>query len=150
MNLLKEKITERETILKLIPQRAPIVMVSTLTYYDENKVASELKIEKENLFVKNSELQEPGLIEHMAQTVALYTGYHFYINNLEAPEGYIGAIKGIEIKKLPRVGEILETEVEILQEIMGVTLVKGMTKLDGEIIMSAQMKTVLKKENEKE
>ena len=50
----------------------------------------------------------------------------------------------MEIKKLPKTNEQLETEVEILQEIMGVTLVKGVTRLKGEIIMSAQMKTVLK------
>ena len=71
--------------------------------------------------------------------------YHFYIKNIPAPEGYIGAIKDVYIKKLPKVNAQLETEVEILQEIMGVTLVKGVTRLNGEIIASAQMKTVLKK-----
>lgn len=148
MNLLKEKITDKEVLLKLIPQRDPIVMISGLTYYDEKRVESELVVENNNLFVNDNELKEPGLIEHMAQTVALYTGYHFYINNLQAPEGYIGAIKGVEIKKLPKVGNIVTTEVDILQEIMGVTLVKGTSKLNGEVIMTAQMKTVLKKEDE--
>ncbi|CAM1348398.1 hypothetical protein [Tenacibaculum insulae] len=144
MNLLKEKITDQNTILKLIPQRAPIVMVDSLLYFDETKVISGLTVLSNNMFVDNNYLTEPGLIEHMAQTVALYTGYHFYIKNIPAPEGYIGAIKGVTIKKLPKVSEQLETEVEILQEIMGVTLVKGTTKLAGEVIMSAQMKTVLK------
>ena len=142
MNLLKSKITDKETLLKLIPQRDPIVMVSALTSYSENTVVSELEITNQTLFVTEGELKEPGLIEHMAQTVALYTGYHFYINNLQAPEGYIGAIKGVEIKKLPKVGETLTTEITILQEIMGVTLVKGVTKLNGEVIVTAQMKTV--------
>lgn len=148
MNLLKSKITDKETLLKLIPQRDPIVMVSALTSYSENTVVSELEITNQTLFVTEGELKEPGLIEHMAQTVALYTGYHFYINNLQAPEGYIGAIKGVEIKKLPKVGETLTTEIAILQEIMGVTLVKGVTKLNGEVIVTAQMKTVLKKEED--
>lgn len=144
MNLLKEKITDQNTILKLIPQRDPIVMVDSLLYFDETKVVAGLTVLANNIFVDDNYLTEPGLIEHMAQTVALYTGYHFYIKNIPAPEGYIGAIKGVAIKKLPKVNEQLETEVEILQEIMGVTLVKGTTKLDGEVIMSAQMKTVLK------
>lgn len=148
MNLLKSKITDKETLLKLIPQRDPIVMVSALASYSENTVVSELEITNQTLFVTEGELKEPGLIEHMAQTVALYTGYHFYINNLQAPEGYIGAIKGVEIKKLPKVGETLTTEITILQEIMGVTLVKGVTKLNGEVIVTAQMKTVLKKEED--
>ena len=144
MNLLKEKITDTSIITKLIPQRAPIIMVDSLLYYDATKVISGLTISSENIFVQNNTFTEPGLIEHMAQTVALYTGYHFYINNLEAPEGYIGAIKGIEIKKLPKINNQVQTEVTILQEIMGVTLVEGTTTLNGEVIMTAQMKTVLK------
>lgn len=145
MNVLKEKITDPTTILKLIPQRPPMVMIDALIYYDASKVISGYMIPKDNLFVQNTKFTEPGLIEHMAQTVALYTGYHFYINNMQAPEGYIGAVKGVEINKLPNVGDQLETEVIILQEIMGVTLVKGTTRLHGEVIMTAQMKTVLKK-----
>lgn len=145
MNLLKEKITDPSIITKLIPQRAPIIMVDSLLYYDASKVISGFTISNTNIFVQNDTFTEPGLIEHMAQTVALYTGYHFYINNLQAPEGYIGAIKGVEITKLPKIGDQLKTEVTILQEIMGVTLVSGTTTLNGEIIVTAQMKTVLKK-----
>lgn len=144
MNLLKEPITDPELILKLIPQRAPIVMVDSLLHFEESKVVSGLTVTEDNMFVQNGFFTEPGLIEHMAQTVALYTGYHFYIKNTPAPEGYIGAIKGVTIEKLPKVNMQLETEVEILHEIMGVTLVKGTTKLNGEVIVTAQMKTVLK------
>ncbi|WP_179317413.1 hypothetical protein [Winogradskyella undariae] len=144
MNLLKEPITDQNIILKLIPQRAPIIMVEALLYFDDSKVISGLTVTSDNMFVQNGFFTEPGLIEHMAQTVALYTGYHFYIKNTPAPEGYIGAIKGVTIEKLPKVNMQLETEVEILHEIMGVTLVKGTTKLNGEVIVTAQMKTVLK------
>lgn len=144
MNLLKDKINDPKIIEKLIPQRAPIIMVDTLLYYDEEKVISGLTISEDNMFVDSGFFTEPGLIENMAQTVALYTGYHFYINNQQAPEGYIGAIKGVSIHALPKLGDCIETEVIIMQEIMGVTLVKGITRLDGEEIMSASMKTVLK------
>jgi predicted hotdog family 3-hydroxylacyl-ACP dehydratase len=144
MNLLKEPITDQELILKLIPQRAPIVMVDSLLYFEESKVISGLTVTEDNMFVQNGFLTEPGLIEHIAQTVALYTGYHFYINNIPAPEGYIGAIKSVTIEKLPKINMQIETEVEILQEIMGVTLVQGTTTLNGEVIVTAQMKTVLK------
>lgn len=145
MNILKKPITDQDTILKLIPQRAPIVMVDKLLYFDDTKVISGLTIANNNLFVEDGYLTEPGLIEHMAQTVALYTGYHFYIKNIPAPEGYIGAIKGVTIERLPKINTQLETEVEILQEVMGVTLVKGTTTWNGEVIVTAQMKTVLKK-----
>ncbi|MDN3664846.1 hypothetical protein ACFFU1_01295 [Algibacter miyuki] len=146
MNILKEPITDQNIILKLIPQRSPIIMVDALLSFNDTKVVSGLTITSDNMFVQNGYLTEPGLIEHMAQTVALYTGYHFYIQNIPAPEGYIGAIKGVHIEKLPKVNMQVKTEVEILQEVMGVTLVKGTTTLNGDIIMTAQMKTVLKKE----
>ncbi len=145
MNLLKEPITDNETILKLIPQRSPIVMVDTLYHFSEKKVVAGLTVTSGNMFVQNGCLTEPGLIEHMAQSVALYTGYHYYIKNIPAPEGYIGAIKGINIEKLPEIDTVLETQIDILQEVMGVNLVKGITRLNGEIIVSAQMKTVIKK-----
>ena len=119
MNQFEKAITEPSIIEKLIPQKAPMVMVDKLLYYDTEKVVSGLTVSEPNIFVANGVLTEPGLIEHMAQTVALYTGYHYYINNLEAPEGYIGAIKGVEIHRLPKVSEQIETEVIILQEIMG-------------------------------
>ena len=66
MNLLKEKITDHSIILKLIPQRAPIVMIDTLLYFDETKVVSGLTILENNLFVEYNYLTEPGLIENMA------------------------------------------------------------------------------------
>ncbi len=144
MNFIKEKITDQNIIQKLIPQRSPIVMVDALIYFDENKVISGLTISEDNIFVQDGVFTEPGLIENMAQTVALYTGYHFYIKNISPPEGYIGAIKDVKIAKLPKVNNTLETEIVILQEIMGVTLVEGTTRLNGDIIVTGKMKTVLK------
>ncbi len=145
MHIIKEKITDQKIIKKLIPQRNPFIMVDSMLYFDKTKVVSGLTIKNSNLFVQDGVFTEPGIIEHMAQTVALYTGYHFYVKKLQAPKGYIGAIKGISITKLPKVNDFLETEVEILQEIMGVTLVKGTTRQNNEVIMTAEMKTVLKK-----
>tara|TARA_B100001245_G_C22797835_1_gene384644 strand:+ start:272 stop:709 length:438 start_codon:yes stop_codon:yes gene_type:complete len=145
MNLLEQKITDQSLIQKLIPQREPMIMVDTLLYYNKTKVIGGLTIKNSNMFVQDGAFSEPGIIEHMAQTVALHTGYSFYINNLVAPEGYIGAIKSVTITKLPKVNDKLETEVEILQKIFEVTLVKGKTRLNNEVIMIANMKTVEKK-----
>ena len=145
MNLLEEKITNQNLIKKFIPQREPIIMIDALLYYNKTKVISGLKIRHSNMFVQGSTFSEPGIIEHMAQTVALHTGYSFYIKNLIAPEGYIGALKDVKIARLPKVNDNLETEVEILKNFVEITLVKGTTRLNDEIIMTANMKTFLKK-----
>ena len=130
-------------IKKLIPQREPIIMVDTIYEYQENKVLGGLTVSNDSIFVQNNELKEPGILEHMAQTVALYTGYQYFIQNLEAPVGYIGSMKNIEILQLPKVDEILVTTVNILHEVMGVTLVSIETKVNEQVIAFGEMKTVI-------
>ncbi len=143
MNVFTKKITDKDFIGKLIPQKAPFVMVDKLLHFEEKKVVAGLTISEENIFTENNKFTAPGLIEHMAQTVALYTGYQFFLKEEEAPIGYIGAIKKAEIFELPAVGKELKTTAIILHDIMGVTLVATETECDGKIIAASEMKTVL-------
>lgn len=138
-----EKITDKEFIGNLIPQKPPFVMVDKLYHFEKNRVVGGLNVSEENIFVQNNKFTAPGLIEHMAQTVALYTGYRYFLKEEKPPIGYIGAIKKAEIFALPELGKELTTTVNILHEIMGVTLITAETTCDGEIIASSEMKTVL-------
>lgn len=140
---LFNKITDKKFVGNLIPQKTPFVMVDKLLHFEKNKVVGGLTISEENIFTQNNKFTAPGLIEHMAQTVALYTGYQYFLKNEAAPIGYIGAIKRAEILELPELGKELTTTVIVLHEIMGVTLVTAETKCDGRIIASSEMKTVL-------
>lgn len=143
MNKFTEKITDSTFIGTLIPQKAPFVMVDKLLHFEEKKVVAGLTISEENIFTKNARFTAPGLIEHMAQTVALYTGYRFYLKQEPAPTGYIGAIKKAEIFELPGVGKELTTTVMVIHDIMGVTLVTAETECERKIIAFSEMKTVL-------
>ncbi|MBV1888571.1 MAG: hypothetical protein KUG51_04710 [Urechidicola sp.] len=141
MNVLENPITK---IGHLIPQKFPFVMVDTLLSFSKSDITSSFTIKKDNLFFLNDKLSEPGLIENMAQTVALHTGYDFFLRGEEAPTGYIGSIKKIEIKKLPKFQETITTHVVILQEFLGITLVEiEVYNSDKELIASGQMKTVI-------
>ena len=132
-----------EFIKELIPQREPIIMVDAILEYEESKVVGGLMVSEDCIFVENNTLKEPGVLEHMAQTVALYTGYEYYLKNKQAPVGYIGSMKNVEILRLPKIGEKLVTTATILHEIMGVTLVNIETKVDEKIIAFGEMKTVI-------
>ena len=136
--------TDQNFVENLIPQRFPFVMVNSIASYSENHLVSGFDIKEENIFVQDGIFQASGLVEHQAQSVALHTGYKYFLLGKEAPTGYIGAIKSFEAEKLPKVGDQLKTEVTILNEIMGVTLVDAVTKLNDEVIASSQMKTVVK------
>ena len=136
-------ITDRAFVEQLIPQKKPFVMIDKLINFSEKKVESGLKVDESNIFFHSNVFHEAGLIEHMAQTVALHTGYSFYLQEKPAPVGYIGSINSIDIDRLPKLNENLETTVEIIQEFAGITLVKVEVKINGEKIASGQMKTVL-------
>lgn len=140
-----EPIAYKETVENLIPQKAPFVMVDKLLQFGENMLVSGFTIPADNIFTDNGQFTESGIVEHMAQSVALYTGYQYYLKNEPAPTGYIGSVKDIEITALPAAGEELVTEVSVIQEFMGITLVDIKTTCNGAEIARSQMKTVLAK-----
>lgn len=143
MNLLEQKITDRSLLENLIPQKAPFVMVDKLLYYSDTKIISGFTVPSDNLFVVDQMLLAPGLIENMAQTVALHTGYKYYLAKQPAPVGYIGAIKKAEVFQLPSIGEELQTTVAILHDIMGVTMVAAKVESNGTLLAQSEMKTAL-------
>jgi 3-hydroxyacyl-[acyl-carrier-protein] dehydratase len=131
-------------IKDLIPQKKPFVMVDDLRNHTKDEVISSLEIRETNLFFDDDVLLEPGLIENMAQTIALHTGYSYFLKGVEPPTGYIGAIKNVDIVRLPTLHETILTKAIILQEFMGVTLVEiEIFDQSNQIIASCQMKTVI-------
>ena len=145
MNLLAHEITDENFLLGLIPQRNPFVMVDKLLYYSEKKIISGFTIHESNILSTKLHFSAPGLIENMAQTIALHTGYKYYLANKPAPTGYIGAIKKAEIFEVPKVSLELTTTVEILHDIMNVTMVEGKVECNGKVIARSEMKTALAK-----
>jgi predicted hotdog family 3-hydroxylacyl-ACP dehydratase len=135
--------SDPQFVESLIPQRFPFVMVSSIAEYSESHLVCGFEIREENLFVVDGIFQASGLVEHQAQSVALHTGYKFYLLGKEAPTGYIGAIKTFEAMALPKTGDLLKSEISILNEMMGVTLVDVVTTLNDEVIARSQMKTVI-------
>lgn len=139
---------DKEFVERLLPQKYPFVMVDKMYAYTPESLVSGLQIQSDNIFFENGQLKEPGLVEHMAQSVALHTGYQFFLKNEPAPTGYIGSIKEIAITALPQLSDEIQTTVTILQEFAGITLVDIVTVLNGQPIASGQMKTILAKTNE--
>jgi predicted hotdog family 3-hydroxylacyl-ACP dehydratase len=135
----------KEAVENLLPQKFPFVMVDKMYSYTETSLVSGLKIQNDNIFVDHNSFLEAGIIEHMAQSVALHTGYEFFLKNETAPTGYIGSLKDIEIKRFPKVNDTIQSAVTILQEFAGITLVDIVTTLNNEEIARGQMKTVLAK-----
>ncbi len=128
-------------ILELLPQRPPFVMVDHLTDYSETQTTCELTIRKDNVFCENGELASAGLIEHIAQTCAARLGYYNkYILKTGVRLGFIGEVKDLEIVRLPREGETIETTIVVMQEIFDVTLVTAEVRVGEETIATTRLK----------
>ena len=140
-----DTILKKDFVEKLLPQKFPFVMVDKMYSFTETSLESGLKVVEDNIFFENGIFLESGLIEHMAQSVALHTGYQFFLKKEEAPTGYIGSIKEINISRLAKLNDEIKTTVNILHEFAGITLVDLVTKLNGQIIATGQMKTILAK-----
>src|SRR6188474_2850309 len=93
---------KKDFVETLIPQRFPFVMVDTLYSYSETELVSGFTIPQDAIFLEDGSFTESGIIEHMAQAVALHTGYQFFLKNRKAPTGYIGSVKDIRIHELPK------------------------------------------------
>lgn len=136
---------KKEFVESLIPQKFPFVMVDTLYSYSDTELVSGFTIQNDAIFLNDDCFTESGIIEHMAQSVALHTGYQFYLRKEQAPTGYIGSISKLQINNLPKLHDEIKTTVSILQEFGGITMVDVVSKLNNVEIAKGQMKTVLAK-----
>lgn len=130
-------------ILDLIPQRAPLVMVDTFLGIEEGVSHTEFNVHEDNIMVENGVLSECGLIEHIAQSAAARVGYIFKSQDMDVPIGYIGAVNKFSVETLPPVGSLINTEVKVLQEVGGISLIEAVCKVAGECIAGCRMKIFL-------
>mgnify|MGYP000996311919 CR=1 FL=1 len=131
-------------IHELLPQQEPFVMVDQLTAFDEKITATSLTVRADNIFVEDGWLNECALAENIAQTCAARLGYiNKYILKRAIQIGFIGAIRDMTVVARPHVGDRLETVIEVMEQVMELTLVKATITCNGRQIASAQMKIAL-------
>lgn len=135
---------EGEGLYKLIPQRPPIVMVDAFYEADDTQATTGLSVLDTNIMCQYGVLQEPGLIEHVAQSAAAFAGYSSYQKGESPKLGFIGEVKKFKITRLPQAGEVLHTYLKVLGEAAGVTLIAAETSVAGEIVATGQMKIFIK------
>ncbi len=135
----------KNTVTKLLPQGSPMIMVDTLISHDDQHTVTAFTIKKENIFVVNGRFSEAGLIENMAQSAALRTGWMAMqrSDSTEAfrpPVGVIGAVKGFMLYQLPDIDTSLETEIIVLTEIFNATMIKASIKAGKKLLAEGELK----------
>ena len=133
---------------ELLPQQSPFIMIDCLTKFDEKITETSFEVRNDNIFVENGKLNACALAENIAQTCAARLGYvNRYILKKDVQIGFIGAIKNLSVVETPSVGDILTTRIEVLQDIMGVTLVDAQIVCNNKVIVKAQMKIAIAEKN---
>ena len=127
-------------ILSLILQRAPIIMLDAFYEGNETEASTGLTVQPDNLFCVNGRLTEPGLIEHIAQSASAHAGYKALCKQKTSPMGFIGEIKKFRVFRLPAVGEQLKTSVQVLSEVLNISLILAEIKSGNEPVATCQMK----------
>ena len=116
--------------------------------FDEKITETSFEVRNDNIFVENGKLNACALAENIAQTCAARLGYvNKYILKKDVQIGFIGAIKNLSVVETPSVGDILTTRIEVLQDIMGVTLVDAQIVCNNKVIVKAQMKIAIAEKN---
>lgn len=151
INLYKptEDLLRAIDIHELLPQREPFVMIGNIVFFDNAKTVTETKIKPDNIFVDGECLSASGLIENIAQTCAARIGYYNkFILGKSIQFGFIGAIRNLEINKLPKTGDTITTTVGILEEVFGITLAAASVRMGNELLATTKIKIALKDDTE--
>ena len=135
-----------KSILRLLLQRPPMIMVDTLYSAGSDCAETGLTVSGDNVFCMDGYLIEPGIIEHSAQSAAAFSGYRYFEAGGEPRIGLIGEIKTFRIERLPKVGESIRTRVRILGEAFGMSLVGTESFIDEVRIAGGQIKIFIKED----
>ena len=131
---------------ELLPQQPPFRFVDHIELYSEGETRVSFTPGSGNLLMEDGCLSAAGVVEHMAQASATRVGYHSkYILHIPVSIGYIGQVRKLEIKRLPKAGEQLNTSVYLRQEVFNISLADiEVRTAQGEVLATASLKTALK------
>jgi len=127
-------------ITDLIPQRRPMQMIDRLLWVNENSARGSLLVKEDNIFAEKGYLGESALVEFIAQTAAAYTGYNSIVRNAPVKEGYIGAVKNLMVYNLPQVQSEIHSVIEVVNEIVGFTIIMGKVFLGDKLLAECEMR----------
>ena len=137
-------------IHELLPQQEPFVMIGCLTQIDEVRTVTETVISPQNIFVDDGQFSASGLIENIAQSCAARIGFvNKYILHNGIQIGVIGAVKNFQVVSLPKAGQTINTTVDTVSEVFGMTLAKATVTFEGEVLATTDIKIGVRSEEEK-
>ena len=131
-------------LLALLPQRPPMVLIDSLLVCADECTTSRFQVPADSVLVENGVLTEAGLIENIAQTAAAGAGYAYQQQGRPAPVGFIAAIRDLRVGALPAVGTTLTTEVQVQNQVLEFSIVRGTVRAGEATFAECEMRIYIK------
>lgn len=133
--MIKTEILNQDQILEFIPQRDPIVMVSSLVDIQGKHSITEIMLSEGSLFATaDGHISSYGVLEHIAQSYALVHGYVYGVCI-----GYIGRVRKLSIASLPVLNIPVRSYIEELHHMGNVTMINAEVKQGENSILTCEM-----------
>lgn len=139
-----EVVVSGKDICMYIPQREPIVMIDKFYGIEGNTSTTGLTVKADCILCADGRLTDGGVIEHIAQSGAMYIGYEAISKGERVPLGFIGSINKMTINRLPNAGEELLTTIVMEAKVGDISLVSATVQSAGETIATGKMKVATK------
>lgn len=139
-----EVIVSGKDICNYIPQREPIVMIDKFYGIEGNTSKTGLTVKSDCVLCADGCLTDGGLIEHIAQSGAMYIGYEAISKGDKVPLGFIGSINKMAINRLPKADEEIFTTIVMEAKVGDISLVSATVQSGDETIATGKMKVATK------
>lgn len=136
-------LVKQNNVTQYIPQRAPFIMVDALLEKKENSFKTNFKVRENNIFLEDNYLKLPALIENIAQSAALGLGFSAQRGDESSKVGFIGSISDLMHYNSPKLNQIIETQITIIQEVFNIILISGESYTNNQKLVSCKMKIAL-------
>ena len=136
--------------VQYIPQRAPVIMVDGIDICSPDECVSRFKIPADSPVCCTDggrvHFSVPGIIEHIAQSVAAFVGESTLRLEGKMYPGYIGEIRDFELSNIPLAGQTLTTKIAVTAIVDNVTAISASCSADdGTPVAVLKMKISLDK-----
>jgi len=128
-------------IEELIPHRAPMRWIDTLTDCTDTTARATTTFTADHFAVKDGVVTETALVECIAQTVAAALGHRARLSGKRgaANNGMLAAVSNFKILSRPPLDKTLTIEVRELKRLGPMLLIAGTISCDGQTIAMGEL-----------